>query len=403
MHFIGRLARVALIALLAVAPLTSCSKSPKPTPVCTFTIAPASHTVPADGGTRAVTVTASDASCAWTAGPNVAWIGLPAGGTGTGSGAFDYAVAANPTTESRSGAILVGGQTHVVTQEGREVEPPPPTCTYQLTPESATAGADGGSGTFRVDAAEGCTWTAVPDDAWLTIASGAEGSGTGTVVYQLESYSSANERTGTITVADRTFTVRQSGFDPSGCVYTVTPVEFTPCMPAGSITARVDTADRCPWTVTTDASWLTIGDGAARTGSGDINAQFPSNYAPPRDGVIAVRWPTITAGQNIRVAQAGCLYATSVSAIAVGATGGSLSFDVLQQAVPNSCGGPLQDACVWSATTTAPWITITSTMPRRGDNPVAFTVAVNTGAQARTATIVVQDKTVLIEQAGATP
>ena len=63
-------------------------------------------------------------------------------------------------------------------------------------------------------------------------------------------------------------------------------------------------------------------------------------------------------------------------------------------------GGALQDACVWSATTTAPWVTITSTMPRQGDNPVAFTVAANTSSEARSATIVVQDRTVLIEQAG---
>lgn len=37
---------------------------------------------------------------------------------------------------------------------------------------------------------------------------------------------------------------------------------------------------------------------------------------------------------------------------------------------PISCGGPLQDACVWSAVSSAPWITITTPMPRAGDNPV---------------------------------
>jgi hypothetical protein len=391
-----------LVAFLAIGPLVSCSKSPKPTPVCTFTIAPASNTIPAEGATRAVTVTASDASCAWTAGSNVTWIGLPAGGTGTGSGAFNYTVSANPASEPRTGAIVVGGQTHAVTQDGQKVEPPPPPpCTYQLTPESATAGANGGSGTFRVDAADGCTWTAVPNDAWLKIASGAQGTGGGTVVYQLETFGGTTERTGTITVADRTFTVRQSAFDPSGCVYTVTPVDFSPCLLAGSVKARVETAASCPWTVSAEATWLTLGGSAARTGPGDIDAEYTTNYAAPREAFVLVRWPTVTAGQNIRVAQAGCLYATSVSVMAIGAAGGALSFNVYQQAVPNSCGGPLQDACVWTATTTVPWVTITSTMPRRGDNPVALTVAANSSSQARTATIVVQDRTVLIEQAGA--
>jgi hypothetical protein len=171
-------------------------------------------------------------------------------------------------------------------------------------------------------------------------------------------------------------------------------------MPAGSVKARVETADSCPWTVSAEATWMTLAGGADRTGAGDIDAQFTSNYAAPREAFILVRWPTVTAGQNVRVAQAGCLYATSVSVMSIGAAGGSLSFNVFQQALPNNCGGPLQDACVWSATTTAPWVTITSTMPRQGDNPVAFTVAPNPGAQMRTATIVVQDRTVLIEQAG---
>ncbi|MCC7044841.1 MAG: BACON domain-containing protein [Acidobacteria bacterium] len=395
------LAHLAMVSLLGAAPLVSCSKAPKPTPVCTFAIAPASHTIPAEGATRTVTVTASEASCAWTAGPSVTWIGLPAGGSGTGSGTFDYVVPANPATEPRSGGILIGGQTHAVTQEGQQVQPPPPPpCTYQLTPESAVASPSGGSGEFRVDAPDGCAWTAVPNDAWLTIASGAQGSGAGTVVYQLTKHGGTTDRTGTITVADRTFTVRQSGFDPSGCVYTVTPVEFTPCLLAGSVKARVDTGDSCPWTVNAEATWMTLSGGGDRTGPGDIDAQYTSNYSAPREAFILVRWPTVTAGQNVRVAQAGCLYATSVSVMAIGAAGGSFSFNVFQQAVPNNCGGPLQDACVWSATTTAPWVTITSTMPRQGDNPVAFTVAPNTGTQLRTATIVVQDRTVLIEQAG---
>jgi hypothetical protein len=392
---------LSLIALLAAMSLAGCRKSPTPTPVCTLAVSPASHTVGSEGGSRTVTVTASDVSCAWTAAASVSWVALTGGGTGTGTGTFAYAVAANPGTDPRTGTILVGDQTHAIVQEAKAVEPPPVICSYQLTPESATAAASGGSGTFRVDTSSGCTWTAVPNQPWLKIASGAQGNGTGTVVYQTEDHIGASERTGTITVVDRTFTVRQVAFDASGCVYTVTPVDFAPCMTSGSVTAHVDTSSSCPWTVTPDAAWLTVDGTQARTGSGDIMARFSANYAPPREGVLAVRWPTVTAGQNVRVSQAGCLYATTVSVIAMGAAGGSSSFDVLQQAVPNSCGGPLQNACIWTASASAPWVTITSTMPRQGDNPVAFTVAANPGPAARTTTIVVQDRTVRIDQAGA--
>jgi hypothetical protein len=105
-------------------------------------------------------------------------------------------------------------------------------------------------------------------------------------------------------------------------------------------------------------------------------------------------------GQNVRIAQAGCRYAVSKTAIAFAASGGSGSFDVIQQSDPIECGGATQDRCVWSAVADVPWITITSGMPRSGDNPVSFTVASNAGADARVGTVTVRDKVVLITQAG---
>ena len=113
-----------------------------------------------------------------------------------------------------------------------------------------------------------------------------------------------------------------------------------------------------------------------------------------------VRWPTPTAGQNVRVSQAGCRYGVSKSAISFTSAGGSSSFEVLQQSDPYTCGGATQDRCVWTATSNASWITITSSMPRAGDNPVFFTVAPNESTGARTGTIVVRDKVIQITQAG---
>src|SRR5690606_8096855 len=62
-------------AVRALAPLgllfglAACGgKGTEPTPVCTFTIAPPSQELPGAGGEASVTVTASAASCTWTAG-----------------------------------------------------------------------------------------------------------------------------------------------------------------------------------------------------------------------------------------------------------------------------------------------------------------------------------------------
>jgi hypothetical protein len=113
-----------------------------------------------------------------------------------------------------------------------------------------------------------------------------------------------------------------------------------------------------------------------------------------------IRWPTPTAGQNVRVSQAGCRYGVSRSSFAFVAAGGSGTFDVLQQSDPTECGGALQDRCVWTALSNASWIVVTTPMPRSGDNPVAFTVAPNTGASPRTGTITVRDRVVTITQNG---
>jgi hypothetical protein len=83
----------------------------------------------------------------------------------------------------------------------------------------------------------------------------------------------------------------------------------------------------------------------------------------------------------------------------VPATGADGSFDVLQMAQPNVCGGPTQDRCVWTAVSGDPWITVLSSMGV-GDGRVSFRVAANDGPSSRTGTITVRDKVFQITQMG---
>ncbi len=82
------------------------------------------------------------------------------------------------------------------------------------------------------------------------------------------------------------------------------------------------------------------------------------------------------------------------------AAGGDFTVDVYASPTDPACGGPLQDVCVWSGVSSAPWVTVLTTMPRHGDDRVFFRVAVNGTGSARTATISVRDRTVTIRQAG---
>jgi hypothetical protein len=392
-----RFLSLTLLSAAVCAGIASCAgnDSPtEPTPVCTIAISPGSLAFGSDGGTGNVTVTVA-AGCAWSATASAGWIAVTAGGTGNGPGTVAYSVTANSAAESRNGSLTIGGQSHAVTQQGRS----PTICSYNISPSTAELSKDSGTGTFTVSAPDECTWTATSNAAWLVVSSGSQGSGNGSVSYAVARNLDIADRRATIAVADRGFTVRQSG-DIGGCQYSVAPVDFNPCMPGGSVTATLTTQASCPWTAAPDASWLNVPSGPSGTGSAVITITFPDNYDAPRQGIVMVRWPTPTAGQNIRVAQAGCLYAVSRGAFSFTSSGGLGTFDVIQQSEPNTCGGATQDRCVWTAQSDVPWVTITSSMPRSGDNPVAFTVATNDGSASRVGRITVRDKVVVITQAG---
>jgi hypothetical protein len=393
-------ARLRLLVVLVTAlsaGIASCTKkgSPtEPTPVCTIAISPGTATFAGDGGSGNVTV-ATPAGCAWSATASGGWITVTSGAAGSGPGTIAYTVAANLAADARNGVLTIGGQSHAITQQGR----PPTICSYDVSPGSAEFGKDAGTGTLTVGAPGGCPWTANSNASWLTITAGSPGSGDGRVSYTVARNFDIPDRSAVIAVADRRFTVRQAG-DVGGCQYSIAPVDFAPCMPGGSVTATVTTQAFCPWTATSDASWLTVPGGSSGSGPGVITIAFSESYDAPREGIIMVRWPTPTAGQNIRVAQAGCRYAVSRSAFSFASTGGSGTFDVIQQSDPTTCGGPTQDRCLWTATSNVPWITVTSSMPRTGDNPAAFAVTANDSTASRVGTITVRDKVVVITQAG---
>jgi hypothetical protein len=392
-----RLVRSWPVLLAAVALAAACGgkKSPnEPTPSCSFAVSPAAASFAPDGGTGGITVT-SPAGCAWTAAASGGWVSITSGANGSGNGTVAYAVSSHAGTDARSATVTIAGQVHTVSQAGR----PETACSYDLSPSSAAFGKDAADGTFGVSAPAGCAWTASSSAAWLTVTAGERGSGSGQVAYSITRNLEITERTAQIRVADRTFSLVQGG-DTGGCQYSVAPVDVDVCMPGRTATAAVTTQDGCTWTAASGAPWLTVRDGSEGAGSGVITFEMGDNYDAPRSSTIFVRWPTPTAGQNIRVAQAGCQYAVSPSTFAFAAAGGPGTFDVFQQSDPIQCGGPLQDRCVWSAVSDAPWITVTNPSQRSGDDRVSFTIAANPGPAPRSGTIAVRDKVVTITQAG---
>ena len=166
---------------------------------CTFGASPENPSAPASGGSIRVQVTAS-AGCTWTAASNTPWIAVPPNAGATGSGQVDLTVTAN-SGPARTGTATVAGRTITVTQESG--------CIIVLNPTSQTFPGSAGKGTITVTAPAGCAWTAVSSIGWLTVTSGASGSGNGTVEFTINSNPSGHLRTATITIGGQVFTVTQ--------------------------------------------------------------------------------------------------------------------------------------------------------------------------------------------------
>ncbi|MCU0252243.1 MAG: hypothetical protein MUE61_18755 [Vicinamibacterales bacterium] len=363
---------------------------------CAYALLPASRTVDAAGGTASFDVN-TDTACGWTAAPSVAWLTLVSGGSGSGNATVTYRVAANPDAATRTGSLTVGGSAHSVTQSGLT------SCTVDLNKYQDSFSVAGGTGSFDVSASSSCAWVAASAAGWARVTDPSGGLGTGSrrVTYVVDGSADAAPRSGSITVGGRTFTITQAG--TTACDYSVAPVDFRECPQVGARSVAITTAAGCPWTSSTPASWITISSGRSGTGPGAIAFSIASNYdAGERQANIEVRWPAPTAGQNVRVVQAGCGYAVDTSSFpaAFPVAGGDFSFWVFSSSTDNGCGGPLQNACFWTAQTTASWITILSQMPQYGYDRVSFRIAANGTGVLRTATITLRDKTVTVRQAG---
>jgi hypothetical protein len=270
-------------------------------------------------------------------------------------------------------------------------------CTYTFTPSTLVIGLQGGAASIGIATAAACAWQVRTDATWITVSGSASGTGPGSVSLVISQNTGGANRGATISVGHGLVSVSQIGTDT--CSYQVSPTQFTPCMsgPPGSV--RVTVADGCPWTATPEASWIIVDSGTAGSGAGTIGFHVTDNYTAPRESTLKVRWPTPTAGQNVQIAQAGCLYTVIPASTVVQSAGADGSLDVYQMAQPNECGGPLQDRCVWTARADVSWITILSSAGS-GDGRVSFRVAANDSPSSRSGTITVQGQVFRITQMG---
>lgn len=325
---------------------------------CAISLPASLPAIGAGGGPGTLTVTVAP-ECVWRASSDADWISITANANGQGTGVVGFVAAGNPTASMRRGAVRVGESRVELAQGGAP-------CQFNLTPATETFGTDGGEGAIAVAVIEGCQWTATSNAPWLSVLGTASATGSGTIRYRTDA-NTGSTRSGTLTIADRTFAVNQAG---TGAPCTVTIGRFEQSIGAsgGDDVVVVNSASDCPWAATSHASWITIASGASGNGSGVVRLSIAPNAGGLRVGLV-----TIT-GHTYVVTQAG---ATGTCSYSIGTTGQSAPAAASTGAVVVSASS----GCAWSAASQAPWITITSATPGNGSGIVTLAIAANTGPE----------------------
>ncbi|KAA0253501.1 hypothetical protein FBQ97_01150 [Acidobacteria bacterium ACD] len=254
---------------------------------CTsFTIAPASAAPASAAGSTPVDVVGAPAGCvgqAWSASANAPWLAVtPEGGSGSIPVTVSWQANTGP---ARTGTVTIAGSTFTVDQAA-------PLCTsFSITPTAVSPTASAGSTPVDVvGSPAGCaggSWTATPNDTWLsTNLTGGTGPGSITVSWQANPGSS---RTGTVTIATRTFTVSQGASGGASVRF----FTLTPC--------RVVDTRNAPGTLSGPSlaagetrSWPVVSGSCGVPAGAQALAVNVTAVAPPAPGYLTL-WPSGTA------------------------------------------------------------------------------------------------------------
>jgi hypothetical protein len=349
---------------------------------CSFALSAASADLTSAGGSITFSISASTAGCVWSSTASSASVSIdPA--TGTAPSQVTIAVASNSGTSSRIFTPSIGGQTFTINQGGIN-------CVVTLSAVTATIGAAGGPGSVGVTLPAGCNYNTVTGPSWISVTSGASGSGPagGTLLYTVEGTSTTAARSGTVTIGGTALTINQQGLACTVSLDTsALGSPFASAGGTGTVGISVN-APGCSWLANSGVPWATL---SASSGTGNsippLTVTTTANLgSTARSGQLNV------GGQTVNFSQAGtaCAYSLRSDTGAAQAAGGD-----------GSVGVVAASGCSWtSATNDSAWLTITSS-DSSGTGEVQFTAAENTSGAPRTGTLTIAGQTYTFTEAGA--
>ena len=167
-------------------------------------------------------------------------------------------------------------------------------CVFSFTPASQDAGTGGGSFSAAVTAAAACTTFAASHASWVSLATFSR-TGSGPIGYTVAQNTGAPRKTA-ILIGDRRLTINQAG--AAGCPVTLSAGSRS-YTAAGASSESVTVSSSCPWSASTDASWITVNLTSGAGGSITLLYNVLTNTGPARSGRIYV------ADQELLITQTG--------------------------------------------------------------------------------------------------
>jgi len=346
---------------------------------CTLQATADSPSFPAAGGSGSLRIT-TNRDCQWSAKPDAGWVTIVEPADGQGDGSVRFSVQANGDPASRSAGIAVNDQRVDVSQAGKP-------CELTLSSNHESVGSAGGDLSINVRAsAVSCAWTTNSGVPWISSISPRDGRGNGTVTFHVDSVSGP-PRTGNVTIAGQNVEIEQG----TGCSYTVGIDTISVDGSGGERQVPVTAPPGCSWSAQSQATWITIANGANGSGPGTVVFRISPSDGAGRAGAVIVAGRTVTVTQSPSPSPAPppvpapCTYSIAPSSISVGAQASSSAIQVDAGA-----------GCAWTATSGLSWISVVN--GGTGGGPVQIAIAANTGP-ARSGTITIAGRSLTITQA----
>ncbi len=187
------------------------------------------------------------------------------------------------------------------------------TCTFAVSPETDSFAVSGGTGTVNVSAfSQTCPWETVNNLDWVSVTSGPTGTGDGTVQFTVSPNSGAESRSGSLTIAGRSFTIAQAGVSPSPLAITTTSLPYG-TVQTGYTRALSATGGRQPYTwaiiagnlppgLFLNAAFGKISGAPTATGSFDFTVQVTDADSATASKGLSLAIITITSLSNLPLA-----------------------------------------------------------------------------------------------------